>query len=68
MGGMLYLMELSTRWRPELTWRAFFACAATAYSLALYTASQKCVQVCVLLPHCPLSTADRCARCWPLTR
>lgn len=40
---MLYLMELSSRWRPELTWRAFFACAATAYTLALFTA--RCVQV-----------------------
>lgn len=34
-------MELSTKWRPELTWRAFFACAATAYCIT------SCVGSCV---------------------
>ena len=34
IGGMLFVMELSTRWRPELTWRTFFACAVTAYAIA----------------------------------
>lgn len=40
------MMELSTKWRPELTWRAFFACAATAYCIT------SCVGSCV-------STAQR---------
>ena len=31
---MLFVMELSTRWRPELTWRTFFACALTSYAIA----------------------------------
>jgi chloride channel 7 len=49
IGGMLFVMELSTRWRPELTWRTFFATAATAY----------CIVACV--GRCSTS-ADR-ARC-----
>lgn len=41
IGGMLFIMELSTKWRPELTWRTFFACAATAYCIS------SCVGSCV---------------------
>lgn len=47
---MLFVMELSTRWRPELTWRAFFACAACAY----------CIMACV--GNCSSSQSDR-SRC-----
>lgn len=35
IGGMLYLMELSTRWRLELTWRTFFSTSVTAVVLKL---------------------------------
>lgn len=34
IGGMLYLMELSTRWRIELTWRTFFSTSVTALALS----------------------------------
>lgn len=34
IGGMLFVMELSTRWRRELTWRTFFACAVTSFTMA----------------------------------
>lgn len=33
IGGMLYLMELSTRWRLELTWRTFFSTSITVLVL-----------------------------------
>jgi chloride channel 7 len=35
VGGMLYLMELCTRWRLELTWRTFFATSVTVLSLQM---------------------------------
>lgn len=40
VGGMLYVMELSTRWRLELTWRTFFSTSVTA--LALSTLMRGC--------------------------
>lgn len=35
VGGMLYLMELCTRWRLELTWRTFFSTSITVLALQL---------------------------------
>lgn len=35
IGGMLYVMEISTRWRIELTWRTFFSTSVTVLSLKL---------------------------------
>jgi Voltage gated chloride channel len=35
VGGMLYLMELCTRWRVELTWRTFFSTSVVVLSLSL---------------------------------
>jgi H+/Cl- antiporter ClcA len=35
IGGMLYLMELCTRWRLELTWRTFFSTSITVLSLQM---------------------------------
>jgi Voltage gated chloride channel len=40
IGGMLYLMELSTRWRIELTWRTFFSTSIAV--LTLRYISQDC--------------------------
>ncbi|KAJ9522064.1 hypothetical protein QJQ45_005109 [Haematococcus lacustris] len=35
VGGVLFAMEMSTRWRKELTWRAFMACAITVVVVRL---------------------------------
>jgi chloride channel 7 len=35
VGGVLFAMEMSTRWRQELTWRAFMACAITVMVVRL---------------------------------
>jgi H+/Cl- antiporter ClcA len=35
VGGMLYLMELSTRWRLELTWRTFFSTSVVVLALTV---------------------------------
>lgn len=36
---MLFAMEMSTRWRKELTWRAFMACAITVVVIRLLNKS-----------------------------
>jgi chloride channel 7 len=46
IGGMLYLMELSTRWRIELTWRTFFSTSITVLSLNLLTTGCKRSNMC----------------------
>lgn len=38
IGGVLFALEMSTRWRTELTWRCLFACAVTAWVVRSMTA------------------------------
>lgn len=46
IGGMLYLMELSTRWRLELTWRTFFSTSITVLVLRFLSRACKDSRVC----------------------
>lgn len=39
-------MEMSTRWRKELTWRCFLACAVSIVVV------RECVIKCIALGHC----------------
>ncbi|CAD7698491.1 unnamed protein product [Ostreobium quekettii] len=39
IGGVLFAMEMASRWRPELTWRCLFTTAATATVIRASTAS-----------------------------
>lgn len=43
VGGVLFSMEMSTRWSKELTWRCFMATAITFMVVRLLTLM--CVQV-----------------------
>ena len=46
VGGMLYLMELCTRWRLELTWRTFFSSSVVVLAL------QALLRACSSSPVC----------------
>jgi chloride channel 7 len=46
VGALLYLMELSTRWRLELTWRTLFSTSITVLSLQLLLRSCQRSHVC----------------------
>lgn len=46
IGGVLFALEMSTRWRTELTWRCLFACAVTAWVVRSLTA------LCKTFGHC----------------
>jgi chloride channel 7 len=48
VGGVLFSMEMSTRWRKELTWRAFLACAITVVVVRLLNGA------CVQHNHCSI--------------
>jgi chloride channel 7 len=54
VGGMLYLMELCTRWRVELTWRTFFSTSVVVLSLSLLLRACEDSHTCssVRAPHC----------------
>ncbi len=49
VGGVLFAMEMSTRWRKELTWRAFMACAITVVVVRLLNIMCVQHQMCSML-------------------